>query len=225
MKRHLICILAAVAAILYVSCKPDEKDVPGGGQSVPEIELQVRGNMDFPSEGGVISVPYRVINAVDNGTVSADSGEDWLSVSCGDDEVTVEVASNDGLSDRKGTVSVCYTYGEAGDTVMAHFDIVQLPGVQESDYDFEFEAAYFSGTYFGNIYGQNGEHCFDAYLMDYIHDGSRGQQESPAGSRSLYSRRALCDCIHDIHAGSFGQGGESQPWNHRLKECQDLPSY
>ena len=30
---------------------------------------------------------------------------------------------------------------------MAHFDIVQLPGVQESDYDFEFEAAYFSGTY------------------------------------------------------------------------------
>ena len=171
MKRHLNCILAAVAAILYVSCKPDEKDVPGGGQSVPEIELQVRGNMDFPSEGGVISVPYRVINAVDNGTVSADSGEDWLSVSCGDDEVTVEVASNDGLSDRKGTVSVCYTYGEAGDTVMAHFDIVQLPGVQESDYDFEFEAAYFSGTYFGNIYGQNGEHCFDAYLMDKPMDG------------------------------------------------------
>ena len=24
---------------------------------------------------------------------------------------------------------------------------------------------------------------------------------------------------------SFGQGGESQPWDHRLKECQDLPSY
>lgn len=77
MKRHLICILAAVAAILYMSCKPDEKDVPGGGQSVPEIELQVRGNMDFPSEGGVISVPYRVINAVDNGTVSADSGDGY----------------------------------------------------------------------------------------------------------------------------------------------------
>ncbi len=54
---------------------------------------------------------------------------------------------------------------------MAHFDIVQLPGVQESDYDFEFEAAYFSGTYFGNIYGQNGEHCFDAYLMDKPMDG------------------------------------------------------
>ena len=153
---------------------------------VPEIVLDNESDVNIPAEGGKISVPFHIVNQYDGGKVSADSESDWLSLSCSESEVSVEAIPNMETSARTAVVSVCYTYGEAGDTVMAHFDVIQAAEEWQEDpeYDYEFEAAYFSGTYFGNIYGQNGEYCFDAYLMDKPMDGDYFE----AGT-TVYSRR------------------------------------
>ena len=173
MNRTLIYVFTAVMTALFIGCRPDEEKEPDAGMLVPEIVLDNERDVNMPAEGGKISVPFHIVNQYDGGKVSADSESDWLSLSCSESEVSVEAVPNTETSARTAVVYVCYTYGEAGDTVMAHFDVIQAAEEWQEDpeYDYEFEAAYFSGTYFGNIYGQNGEYCFDAYLMDKPMDG------------------------------------------------------
>ena len=129
--------------------------------------------MEILAAGGEFSIPYTLTESYDDGVLSADCEADWISfLSCGESEVTFVAEANEELEPRSATVVLCYTYGEERDTVTARVSAVQAAADEpESEYDFEFNATDFSGTYFGNIYGQNGEYCFDAYLMDKPMDG------------------------------------------------------
>lgn len=152
-------------------CKPVdgteevESRIPGIEPGVEEVEIL--------AAGGEFSIPYTLAESYDDGVLSADCEADWISfLSCGESEVTFVAEANEELEPRSATVVLCYTYGEERDTVTARVSAVQAAADEpESEYDFEFNATDFSGTYFGNIYGQNGEYCFDAYLMDQPMDG------------------------------------------------------
>ena len=59
---------------------------------------------------------------------------------------------------------------------------------------------------------------FRKYSLRSVFDGILYIVKTGVQWRMLPSDFAPRHC-----AASFRQGGESQPWNHRLEECQDLP--
>ncbi|HIZ87683.1 MAG TPA: hypothetical protein IAC03_05930 [Candidatus Coprenecus pullistercoris] len=162
MKKALFLILAA--AVMTASCRQENKPVDG---TVPEIRLNVSGDFVVPAEGGDTVVAYTVMNPVQGGELVPYCDDEWVSgLSCESSGIVFSVSPNDGDQSRSTVISVVYQYGDS-DTVMADFTLVQKAKVAvDEEYDYVLEAEYLSGTYFGSLYGLNGEHCYDIYLSD-----------------------------------------------------------
>lgn len=111
MKKTLIIALAAVFVIFSCQKPNEEDDKPDGGNT--EIELEITGNLEVTSLAGTASIPYSIINPVENGKIYAESAEGWIS---GFDygtpgEITFYYEANEGDT-RNSIVTISYTEGD-----------------------------------------------------------------------------------------------------------------
>ena len=162
MKKSLFFVICT-AALVFTACqKPDTKEPVN--PDAPSITLGLQGNLQVPLEGGLAEIPYEIVNPVDGGKISAVSSEDWAGEFNYDTDgvVAFTVQENEETEARSTIVTLTYTYGE-GETVTAQVNVVQEPAVA---YDYEYELSVLTGTYYGDMNGNNGENNYYTWLSD-----------------------------------------------------------
>lgn len=160
MKRFFYLI--ALSAILVSGCKkPDSGETPG---NAPQIELGTQNNLVVEAEGGTVNLAYEIVNPVDGGQISAESKETWMHDFNYDTENTIvfSVDPNEGTEPRSSVLTVVYAYGE-GLSVSVDLNVIQNGAVA---YDYEWEMSEFTSTWYGDMYGINGEHNYYTWLSD-----------------------------------------------------------
>ena len=168
-------ILSVFALLAAVSCeRPGEETA-----FTPEITILNDNPIIVPDEGGGMTISCRVTGGEGGGEISAAISADWisyLSVDYDSMEVFFEIEENASTESRNAEIAILYTSvagkWQAGDTV----SVVQ-EGMPEN-FDYVFEAEYFTGEYFGIQYGNNGEANYSMILADA--PGS-GQNLTPGG--------------------------------------------
>lgn len=157
----------AISLTLFTACeKPiDPEPTPTPGGEDPVLELAGGNvNLTVPAEGGNQSVSYAITNPVDGGKIEAKSAESWINGFNYDTEnqIVFNVDPNEVPEARSSLLTVTYTYGD-GLSVKKELNVIQNAGVA---YDYEYEMTVFSGTYYGDQYGVNGEHNYYTWLSD-----------------------------------------------------------
>lgn len=163
MKSLRFFIAISFVAMLFTGCEKDsETEIP----PVPELSITTEAPVAITAEGGEYRVKYRILNACEDGQISADAGAaDWIfGFNCDTEGVISFVAAeNDTSSERPATITVTYTYNGT-ETVTASINAVQ--SAQSVAYDFEMEVTDFSGFYYGSDNGVNGELNYFLNLSD-----------------------------------------------------------
>ena len=182
MKKNYFLLLAAAAIAALTGCKKDEPENPPTPGDKPAIEVGIQGNLSIPLEGGEATIPYTITNPVDGGTISAKPTETWIgNFNCDTPgEVKFIVEENTETSARSSIVTLTYTYGE-GETVQAQVNVIQDAAIA---YDYEYEFDVFSGIYYGDQFGVNGEHNYYTWISDIGFDESGYSQ--PGGVYYLF---------------------------------------
>lgn len=155
----------AISLTLFTACEKDPEPTPTPGGEDPVLELAGGNvNLTVPAEGGTQSVSYSITNPVDGGTIAAVSAESWINGFNYDTEnqIVFNVDPNEVPEARSSLLTVTYTYGD-GLSVKKELNVIQNAGVA---YDYEYEMTVFSGTYYGDMYGVNGEHNYYTWLSD-----------------------------------------------------------
>lgn len=162
-----LCLLFT-ALLFLAGCNKEEEKVTFQAPSLePGIESMVVG-----AAGCDTSFSYRIVNPVEDGKLSANASEDWISgVNCDKpDVISFTVGQNTDVSaTREAVITLTYEYG--GDSVStAEVSILQEAAV-EIDYDYELEAGYFDGLYYGE---QRAEHyyCYYTWISSLPFDES-----------------------------------------------------
>lgn len=128
---------------------------------VPSISLLEDGNIVVSAAGGKVEIVYGVVNAVDDGTVSAYSKEDWISEPSYESgtRLSFVVDPNDMTEGRSSIINIDYTYG-GGHVVSKQINLVQTGS------SYALEATVFTSTYYGDFFGDDGEHRYYTWLSD-----------------------------------------------------------
>lgn len=165
---YLLAVLSAL--LLTAACEKPENGETVVDQETPSIEVGLEDALTVPSEKGEASIPYEIVNPVEGGIIYAVSSEDWAGEFVYDTPGTLvfTVSENEHSEERSTVITLTYTYGD-DETVTAEVEVIQQPFV--ATYDYEFEMTYFRGTYYGDKYGNEGEH---SYYMQISDIGFRG---------------------------------------------------
>lgn len=146
--------LPAVIGLVISSCQE-----PASETEPPVLEITTSKNIEVPLEGGDFSFSYKLENKTPEGVISAGTKADWITgVNYGTEgSVTFNVSPNRSSEQRTGYVAITYTYdgGTLSDSVAA----VQSAS-EPVEYDYELDAAIFTGYYYGNAFGNDGEHNY-----------------------------------------------------------------
>lgn len=158
-----------LATALISSCKPEENVSPDPKPApVPVINIQ-DSVIVAEAEGSAFSINYEIINPQENGniTASAETGTEWTSepevnaLSDSTGTLSFSISANEGNETRNSSIKIQYTYGD-GLSQTARIKITQ----NCKSYDYEMTAEFFTGTYFGDKYGLNGEYNYYTWLSD-----------------------------------------------------------
>lgn len=162
-----------LATALISSCKPEENVSPDP-KPVPAPVINIQDSVIVAeAEGSAFSINYEIINPQENGSITAsvDTGAEWISepevnaLSDSTGTLSFSISANEGNAERSSSIKIQYTYGD-GLNQTANIQIVQSCRT----YDYEMEAEFFTGTYFGTRYGLNGEYNYYTWLSDMPFD-------------------------------------------------------
>ena len=145
---------------------------------VPSISLLEDGNIVVSAAGGKVEIVYGVVNAVDDGTVSAYSKEDWISEPSYESgtRLSFVVDPNDMTEGRSSIINIDYTYG-GGHVVSKQINLVQTGS------SYALEATVFTSTYYGDFFGDDGEHRYYTWLSDMPFVNEEPQAPAPEGGK------------------------------------------
>lgn len=212
-----IIFIAAIIGLLICSCKEEPGSEPE--QKLPILEISGDKNIEIPAEGGEFSFSYKLENETSEGTFSADTRADWISEINHEDKgnVTFTAIANDSEEERTGYIKICYTYD--GGIVSDSLAAIQKPAVH-IDYDYELEATVFTGYYYGDAFGVNGEHNYWITLSDTEMDG---QEMQPKGI--YYSFDVFAPAPADPDNPSLPMGTYTIGEPGKTKEMTFTPDY
>lgn len=107
MKKHLTILLyTVIPAFLTISCEKE----PATSTVSPKISINTEDTA-LPSTGGQAAIRYHIDNPAEDGTLNADSPDNWLNgFSVSETQVSFIVEANDGDAERSGTITLTYTY-------------------------------------------------------------------------------------------------------------------
>ena len=196
MKRFyffVVAMLMALVSFSLIGCDPDDtgKVPPDPDDSTevttPQLNITLEGDLQIDPQGGDYQFEYELLNEVSGGTigVSLEEGCDWITDLNYNVKgvVTFTVPSNESGADRSTVVTVTYTYDE-DKTVQDAINIVQALYETPVVYDYELDAEYQSGYYYGTQFGLNGEHNYYTWLSSLPFDDAGYTQ--PGGTYYLF---------------------------------------
>ena len=170
--------LAAVPFAVAVSC-----DGSGNEPVVnPEITISGNGTLEVSSQGETVTLDFSVDNPVEGGTVDCKTGAEWIrcvSIDPNAGEAVIEIDENMYDTERRADVVLSYLYDNAGNSGAVADTVSVLQRGVEVPYDRIFEATYFSGEYFGDMYGNDGE---TNYAIIFSDAPGSGQNLSAGGT-------------------------------------------
>ena len=142
MKR--VFLLLAVSLLAFVAC---ENTTPSQVEENAVLTLTSEQVLNFNPTGGKGTITYTLTDAKANALPSAVSGAEWVTDITVAEDITFNVAANDGAEDRSAVIVV--SYGEQNFTVHIKqtFDIYASWNV-----DVEFVATALNGQYYGTAY-------------------------------------------------------------------------
>lgn len=107
------------------------------------------------------------MNPVQGGLLSATSAEEWIhDFDCDQaGQLTFTADANESDQSRSQTLTLTYTYGQ-GKSVEARITAVQDATTASEQYDFDLTLDIFTGTYYGDDFGSNGEHNWYIWISD-----------------------------------------------------------
>lgn len=77
-----LCVVSLFcASALFIACNKPESEKPEPekpDKNLPQIVIDVQGNINVSLEGGEVSIPYSIVNPVDGGKVSGNAEVDWI---------------------------------------------------------------------------------------------------------------------------------------------------
>ena len=142
MKR--VFLLLVVSLLAFVAC---ENTTPSQVEENAVLTLTSEQVLNFNPTGGKGTITYTLTDAKANALPSAVSGAEWVTDITVAEDITFNVAANDGAEDRSAVIVV--SYGEQNFTVHIKqtFDIYASWNV-----DVEFVATALNGQYYGTAY-------------------------------------------------------------------------
>lgn len=142
MKR--VFLLLAVSLLAFVAC---ENTTPSQIEENAVLTLTSEQVLNFNPTGGKGTITYTLTDAKANALPTAVSGAEWITDITVAEDITFNVAANDGAEDRSAVIVV--SYGEQNFTVHIKqtFDIYASWNV-----DVEFVATALNGEYYGTAY-------------------------------------------------------------------------
>lgn len=175
------------------------------GAEAPELSLE-SASADVSAEGSESgTVGYTVTNPSSDGVVSVtvEDDVDWVSAEVDKDAslVRYSVAANKTTEARSAVLTV--SYPGASDV---EFTVNQAAGTG-SAYDYEWNIASFASTWYGDQYGNNGEHNYytTLYDMPLASDGTK-QEGCSYFIFDLYAGAPEDESAPMIPAGTYALG-------------------
>lgn len=99
----LSALLAATMAVMLSSCNKQIEE------KTSSIVLS-SGTATVPAAGGEFTLPLSVVNPVEGGILTAESAQEWITVTCESlDSICFYVSANGETAPREGSVSINYT--------------------------------------------------------------------------------------------------------------------
>lgn len=134
----------------------------------PEIVFLTGMQYDVPDEESDLSVRYFIIDAVDGARMKASTGAYWIGgfeYYPDSSRVDFTVSANTAQEERTAEVMFTYRYEKDGHEYSVSKSIRVVQG-RFIPAEVDFEAAYFSGHYLGDVFGHNGETNYMINLSD-----------------------------------------------------------
>lgn len=189
--------LIALAALLFVSCEPNEPASQIDANL--KIKLTSQSVMNFEAAGGegVITYEFEKLDATRANVAEAATAVAWIEnlTSTQEGKVTFNVAAYDGEEERSATIKV--SYGEYSFQVM-----VKQKGMKHADV--KFTATHLGGTYWGKYINTKGFNYF-IILGDMRADHYQSKQYGATEYRfDLYSDTASSfNSTHRVPVGTY----------------------
>lgn len=150
-----------MSAVLAV-CGCDGND--GRESSGPRIEPALLGSLTIDADGGTDTVSYSIINPVEGGKVSASASENWISgLDCSTENAVIITSDpNPETVRRSCVITLTYSYSEGG-KAETQINVIQKEAVP---YDFDMSLEIFTTTWYGPLFGLDGEHRYYTWVSD-----------------------------------------------------------
>lgn len=150
-----------MSAVLAV-CGCDGND--GRESSGPRIEPALLGSLTIDADGGTDTVSYSIINPVEGGKVSASASESWISgLDCSTENAVIITSDpNPETVRRSCVITLTYPYSEGG-KAETQINVIQKEAVP---YDFDMSLEIFTATWYGPLFGLDGEHRYYTWVSD-----------------------------------------------------------
>ena len=163
MRTSFILIFPVIwmSAVLAV-CGCDGND--GRESSGPRIEPALLGSLTIDADGGTDTVSYSIINPVEGGKVSASASENWISgLDCSTENAVIITSDpNPETVRRSCVITLTYSYSEGG-KAETQINVIQKEAVS---YDFDMSLEIFTATWYGPLFGLDGEHRYYTWVSD-----------------------------------------------------------
>lgn len=131
-----------MCAVMFTACENE------GGENYTSALIPTTRNVKFGKSGGEQIIKFTIQNPV-GGKVTVEENADWLEAIVEmNSELKITAEANEGDA-REAIITLKYTGAKD-----VEFTVTQKAG-NSSDYDVEFEARHFEGTYFGTQYSNN----------------------------------------------------------------------
>lgn len=141
-KSFTFWLFTAFAAVMLGSCNEQASIDP------PVLEIESMTDVSLASSAGEFEIVYNVTNPVEGGKVTAEFTADWLAESGHEDGIfTFSCSENVETEARSASINIKYTWPDGADE--KEVKVVQA-GVEEIPADYEMNATYFYGEYYGD---------------------------------------------------------------------------
>ena len=165
-----------LSAALLAACNGTAE----GPSSDSDFQILNGNPVEVSPEGGSLVLEYRTALPA-GGYIEAESEATWITYADFSPTAmtaTFEIEQNIDPCSRRADIILTYIYATEAGTDSASDTISVLQSGVEVPYDYIFEATYFTGEYYGNLYGNDGEINYSLILADA--PGS-GQNLTPGG--------------------------------------------
>ena len=135
-------LLFTMCAVMFTACENE------GGENYTSALIPTTRNVKFSKSGGEQIIKFTIQNPV-GGKVTVEENAEWLDAIVEmNSELKITAEANEGEA-REAIITLKYTGAKD-----VEFTVTQKAG-NSSDYDVEFEARHFEGTYFGKESSNN----------------------------------------------------------------------